>query len=162
MQAQMIRTKQGHTETSTVQSSGVLVKQLLLTGVTCIAYLRSFFDEDVYADDKYDGQSIKRLTRGKSSEADTMLDWIEIGCFEALDRRYLRSAVIGVYLDSSNPQQFAESYTFNIDYSDATSTASTETNGSELVKQNIKQLIRRLILLTQTLPPLQVCSIFLV
>ncbi|KAI8053490.1 HORMA domain-containing protein [Syncephalis plumigaleata] len=150
MQAQALRTEQAQV-VPTQQTSCQLVKQLLLTGITCIAYLRSFFDESAYASEKYDGQSVKRLIRGKFPNVDSLLDWIELGCFEALDKHYLRSAVIGVYLDPTNPQLLAESYTFNIDYQDQVTLEGAKSNTSDIINQNIKQLIRRLILLTQTL-----------
>jgi hypothetical protein len=31
----------------------------------------------------------KRLLRGRSVQVDTVLDWMELGCFDALERRYV-------------------------------------------------------------------------
>lgn len=44
------------------------------------------------------------------------MDWIEVGCFDALERKYLKSITLGIYLDAARPQELVEAYTFDVTY----------------------------------------------
>ena len=91
------------------------------------------------------------------------LDWIEIGCFDALQNGYLKSIVLGIYTDRND---MVESYTFQISYHSDMSpelhlTSSSSglkqigsLNGSEDVEKSTVQLLRTLLLMVQTLAPL--------
>ena len=62
------------------------------------------------------GLPIKALRRGGSSQADTLLDWLELGCFDALARKHLRTMVFAIYTDSTAPHTLCESYQFDFSY----------------------------------------------
>ncbi|KAH9930747.1 uncharacterized protein B0H18DRAFT_1116858 [Fomitopsis serialis] len=56
------------------------------------------------------------VTRGFTEEADKLLDYMEHGIFDALQKQYLRSFILGIYLDNDDPNNIVEAYTFNFDY----------------------------------------------
>ncbi|KAK9469401.1 HORMA domain-containing protein [Lipomyces arxii] len=114
---------------------------------------------------------IKKLKRGLSDQVDTFLDWIERGIFDALEHKYLRAVLFAIYLDPRHPHDITESYTFNIAYRDDTPEfVITDSTGEPVLpslghhqaggvtnteaRKNLQQMMRRFIMLTQTLPPL--------
>ncbi|KAJ7286365.1 HORMA domain-containing protein [Mycena rebaudengoi] len=56
------------------------------------------------------------MTRGYTDEADKILNYVEYGIFDALQRRYLRSFIFAIYLDDKDPTNIIEAYTFNFHY----------------------------------------------
>ncbi|GEM10164.1 meiosis-specific protein HOP1 [Rhodotorula toruloides] len=92
---------------------------------------------------------VKKLKRGASSEADKLLNYLEVGAPEAIEKGYLHQlvafapllcefradlarAVFAIYLDPDEPTNFVESYTFTFSYE-------TDPQGNkkpELVVQN--------------------------
>ncbi|KIP10850.1 hypothetical protein PHLGIDRAFT_64843 [Phlebiopsis gigantea 11061_1 CR5-6] len=56
------------------------------------------------------------VTRGFTEEADRLLDYLENGIFDALQKQYLRSFIFAIYLDSEDPNNIVEAYTFNFHY----------------------------------------------
>ncbi|RUP49271.1 HORMA domain-containing protein [Jimgerdemannia flammicorona] len=177
------------TETVTQQQSLQVVRKVLATSLGCITYLRSLFPEENYEDESVGNISLKTLKRGYSQEADKLLDWLETGIFDALNRHYLRAFILGIHLDPKHPNRLAECYTFKIAYPDGEPQMCIERSGEDSqstevwdsadvfsrmrgtggngvegkpcrtitvgeVKKSVQQLLRRLILLTQTLKPL--------
>ncbi|KAJ3339357.1 HORMA domain-containing protein 1 [Gonapodya sp. JEL0774] len=62
------------------------------------------------------GVRIKTFHRGMAPDADEIADWIEKGVSDAIEKKYLRSVVFGIYLDPSKPNDLVESYTFSFTY----------------------------------------------
>ncbi|KAG1727923.1 HORMA domain-containing protein [Suillus paluster] len=56
------------------------------------------------------------LNRGFTNEGDRIIDYLENGIFEAVDKQYLRKVIFGIYLDSKDPNNLVEAYTFNFHY----------------------------------------------
>ncbi|KAI0373008.1 hypothetical protein BV20DRAFT_938979 [Pilatotrama ljubarskyi] len=56
------------------------------------------------------------VTRGFTEEADKLMDYLENGIFDALQKQYLRSFVFAIYLDDQDPNNIIEAYTFNFTY----------------------------------------------
>ncbi|EIW60264.1 uncharacterized protein TRAVEDRAFT_119861 [Trametes versicolor FP-101664 SS1] len=56
------------------------------------------------------------VTKGFTEEADKLLDYMENGIFDAVQKQYLRSFVFAVYLDDQDPNNIVEAYTFNFSY----------------------------------------------
>lgn len=120
------------------------MQEVILTSLSCLAYLRNFFEEKCFINTTFCGVSIKQLKRGNSTESDRFLDWLERGVFDALHHKYLKSLVFGIYLDESLPTKVSETYTYDFTY-DHDSVNNTE---------SVSKLIRTLCTLTQTLQPL--------
>ncbi|KAL8284190.1 hypothetical protein RQP46_004939 [Phenoliferia psychrophenolica] len=127
-----------------VETSVQTVKLLISTGIGCITYLRGLLSDENFeehrieaprlgpapppsdvpltssqSDDKKKGTQsvkVKRITRGYSGEADKILDWIELGAADALEKGYLHQLVFAIYLDPENPTNVVECYTFTISY----------------------------------------------
>ncbi|OZJ03389.1 hypothetical protein BZG36_04002 [Bifiguratus adelaidae] len=140
---------------------------------------RSLFPEENYRNEEIEALPVKTLQRGYSQEADTLLDWMELGIFDALERKYLRAILLGIHLDPESPDRLSECYTFKVTYphddnaahiniehevmggsnkkqsvlNTAKGSSTTPLNKEELAKV-VRQLIRRLIIITQTLKPL--------
>ncbi|BGP22867.1 meiosis-specific protein HOP1 [Rhodotorula toruloides] len=127
----------------TIQSSLQQVKELLEAGIGCVAYLRGLLPEDSFEDYKLlaprlpvsrssskkdrsaedtakentpSSVRVKKLKRGTSSEADKLLDYLEVGATEAIEKGYLHQLVFAIYLDPHEPTDLVESYTFTFSY----------------------------------------------
>ncbi|KAF8473342.1 HORMA domain-containing protein [Kalaharituber pfeilii] len=112
------------------------------------------------------GTRMKRLKRGYSAEANHLLNWLEHGIFEALAKTYLKAVQLAIYKDEHKPDVIAETYTFSFSYrlnNDGSPVTPTgfnvkDTQGNEITVANtsrsIQHVMRRLILITQNLPPI--------
>ncbi|RPB07219.1 HORMA-domain-containing protein [Morchella conica CCBAS932] len=169
-----------------------LVRTLLGASIGCLSFLRGLLPEECFVEKRYGGKSsaamsyrsftsdiddesfkkgsagsgtrVKRLRRGYSGEADQLLDWLEIGIFDALQKGYLKAVQLAIYVDKEHPEIIVESYTFSFSYrekEDGTSAIGlrvTDINGRgvtvEDANKNLQLMMRRLIVITQNLPPL--------
>ncbi|XP_069498721.1 HORMA domain-containing protein 1 [Ambystoma mexicanum] len=146
---------------STHQQSLVLVKRLLAVSVSCITYLRGLFPECAYGSRYLDGLCIKILREDKSSPGSTQLVKWMLGCYDALQKKYLRMVVLAIYTNPEDPQTITECYQFKFKYTsngpvmDFSSNNKRDTNVTctDLKKSSIL-LIRKLYVLMQNLGPL--------
>ncbi|CUS11824.1 unnamed protein product [Tuber aestivum] len=132
---------------------------------TAVSY-RSFtsdLDDEALFKKGTNGTRIKRLRRGYSCEADQLLDWLETGIFDALRRGYLKAVQLAIYVDDKHPDIVVESYTFSFTYREkddgpSISLKVTDMHGNGVTandaNKNLQLMIRRLIVITQNLPPL--------
>ncbi|TFK76209.1 DNA-binding protein [Pluteus cervinus] len=137
MQAQATRT-----EAITASQSLTTVQTMLRAGLGCITFLRNLLPEENFTESyfttadgsmsyqSFDGDEthnkttkrnvssfkIKTMTRGYTDEADRIMNYIEHGIFDALQKQYLRSFIFAIYLDSKEPNNIVEAYTFNFQY----------------------------------------------
>ncbi|BGP13935.1 hypothetical protein JCM10213_003851 [Rhodosporidiobolus nylandii] len=124
----------------THQSSLQQVKALLDAGIGCITYLRGLFPEEAFDDHKLlaprpplsrsstatddakagdDAPSsvrVKKLKRGSSGEVDKLLDWLDKGATEAIEKGYLQQLIFAIYLDPNDPTNIVETYSFTFSY----------------------------------------------
>lgn len=144
------------------------MKHLISTSFSCIGYLRDLFEEKNFTDHFLCDLALKRLARGMSPEADTFLDWIELGIYDALDKKYLRTIYLGIFIDPDDPKNVLEWYTFKVAYAPFNSdhvgadisSLSIEQNDKEILhfsqkeidfKRSAVQILRTMCILTQTL-----------
>lgn len=120
------------------------IQTLIHATLSCISYLRDLFDENCFFNETFCNVTIKSLKKGVSSSSDKLLNWLERGCYDAINKKYLKSLTIGIYLNENLPKRVSEIYTFEIKYD------KEEENNPE----SISKLIRTLCLLTQSLQPL--------
>ncbi|TFK30204.1 DNA-binding protein [Coprinopsis marcescibilis] len=140
---QMPQAQLSHVSTQAITQTQSLaaVQALLRAGLSCITFLRNLLPEENFseshlttADDsvplsssetdspsrpgrnKVNGFRIMTLTRGYTDEADRILNYLENGIFHALEKQYLRSFIFAIYLDSKDPTNIVEAYTFNFQY----------------------------------------------
>ncbi|KAL1678579.1 HORMA domain-containing protein [Schizophyllum commune] len=128
------------TQTVTATQSLEAVKTLVAAGLGCIAFLRDLLPEDNFTktsfsafDDSFgmstDGRTptpassqkpggfkVMTITRNSTEEADRLLNYVENGIFDALQKQYLESFIFGIYLDKDKPNDVVEAYTFNFEY----------------------------------------------
>ncbi|KAF9333473.1 DNA binding protein [Podila minutissima] len=169
-----------NTEVVSQEQSLAITKKVLRSSLGCIMYLRSMFPDEAFEDDNEHQVRIKRLVRGQHSEADLLLDWLEHGIFDALSRQYLRQLVVGISLDlgetkmvqqDSSNDKMVETYTFNFLYQGGHPSVQLEAPSENVsgsgqhsqaptlqrvaqVQGSIAQMLRRLIVYTQTLEAL--------
>ncbi|KIJ17008.1 hypothetical protein PAXINDRAFT_113249 [Paxillus involutus ATCC 200175] len=129
-------------QTLTTSSSLQCVETLLKAGLGCIAYLRGLlpsdnfseyhlsaqinsalpsqpsgsFSSDTQSRQTISGVTVMNLKRGFTNEGDRILDYLEKGIFEAIEKQYLRRFIFAIYLDSKDPNNIVEAYTFNFQY----------------------------------------------
>jgi len=148
------------TQVTQLQST-VFMKKLLAVAFSNIAYMRVILPEEAFSDRNLEGLNLKILRNDKSCPfSSQMFDWLK-GVFDAVDKKYLRTIVFGIYRGSSDPNTLLEMYTFRFSYKNAggmeiysndrkISSAST---ASETKKATLS-LLRSLSVLIQTLRPL--------
>ncbi|XP_066577226.1 HORMA domain-containing protein 1 [Amia ocellicauda] len=150
------------TVVSTEQQSLVLVKKLLAIAVSCITYLRGVFSERAYGTKYVEGQCIKILKEDRSCPGSTQIvKWMQ-GCYDALQRKYLRMVVLSIYTDQDNPQTVTECYQFKIKYTREGPLLDIESGDKKTISQvscgDTKKasilLVRKLYVLMQNLGPL--------
>ncbi|AMD20111.1 HCL040Cp [Eremothecium sinecaudum] len=157
----------------TTEQSQKLIQTMLTMSFGCLAFLRGLFPDDSFVDQKFVAEKcnasydklnaasirIKTLVRGKSDEADMFLDWLEKGVFTAIKMRYLKAISLGIFTDKSAPQDLLESYIFSFDYP-TSSTVNLHINEHDEAislldsRKMMQQLMRRFIIITQSLDPL--------
>ncbi|XP_070252843.1 HORMA domain-containing protein 1 isoform X2 [Myotis yumanensis] len=146
----------------TEQSSLMLVKRLLAISVSCITYLRGIFPECAYGSRYLDDLCVKILKEDKSCPGATQLvHWMR-GCYDALQRKYLRIVVLAVYTNPEDPQTISECYQFKFKYTEngpvmdfISQNQSTESSLSSAdTKKASILLIRKMYVLMQNLEPL--------
>ncbi|KAF9261437.1 DNA-binding protein [Marasmius fiardii PR-910] len=85
--------------------------------------------------------SAMNLSRGYTHEADRLLNYLENGIFDALQKQYLRSFIFAIYVDKNNPNNIIEAYTFNFRYHTIAGTNTTipiMTLGDDLNKMSLQ------------------------
>ncbi|XP_020860246.1 HORMA domain-containing protein 1 [Phascolarctos cinereus] len=147
---------------SSEQQSLVLVKRLLAVSVSCITYLRGIFPECAYGTRYLDDLCVKILREDKNCPESTQLVKWMLGCYDALQKKYLRMVVLAVYSNPEDPQTISECYQFKFKYTsngpvmDLTSKSkgsSSNLSSSDTKKASIL-LIRKIYVLMQNLGPL--------
>ncbi|KAJ7633058.1 HORMA domain-containing protein [Roridomyces roridus] len=140
MQAQSTRTEAATTSAQSLAA----IQTLLQASIGCITFLRDLLPSDNFTDSHFttsddspsllssssgssidssrsnnrnvNGFKIMTMTRGYTDEADKLLNYLEYGIFDALQKQYLRSFVFAIYLDEKDPNNIVEAYTFNFHY----------------------------------------------
>ncbi|CAK7297516.1 HORMA domain-containing protein 1 [Vulpes lagopus] len=125
---------------STEQQSLVLVKRLLAVSVSCITYLRGIFPECAYGTRYLDDLCVKILREDKNCPGSTQLVKWMLGCYDALQKKYLRMVVLAVYTNPEDPQVKNQS--------NESSMSSADTKKASIL------LIRKIYILMQNLGPL--------
>lgn len=99
------------------EESVEVTKFMIRSIFNSIAYIREFFPEECFKDSKTkNGLKMKDILRGQSVEVDRYIDWIQCGCFDALERKYLRSIKMAIYENPNLPERIMESYEIMITY----------------------------------------------
>ncbi|KAK1349071.1 HORMA domain-containing protein 1 [Hamiltosporidium tvaerminnensis] len=124
----------------TIQEQQILqTQEFLQITFSSIAYLRDIFSDDCFDDFYYDNMKLKILkSNSTNTSTRTFLNWLA-GCKDAIQKKYLKSIIIAIYL--KNNTEVTETYTFDFNYSKSTPSSSSE-------------VIKTLCKLTQTLKPL--------
>ncbi|SCU95736.1 LAME_0F13256g1_1 [Lachancea meyersii CBS 8951] len=170
-------TKTTTTTSVTCEQSQKLVQTMLTMSFGCLAFLRGFFPDDNFADQRFvpekvskdynkdrngaqaNSIKIKTLVRGKSLEVDLFLDWLEKGVFKSIKLKYLKGLSLGVFADENAPTDLIEDYVFGFSYDNDGQVLLT-VNGDEGAvsllesRKVVQQLMRRFIIITQSLEPL--------
>jgi len=141
--------------------STVFVKKLLAIAVSNIAYLRVIFPENAFSDRRLEDLNLKILKNDKSCPlAVQLIDWLK-GVFDAVDKKYLRMLILGIYRRPGDPNTLLEMYTFRFSYTDTTEMEiysgdrkiSSSSTASQTKKATIS-LLRNLVLRMRMLRPL--------
>lgn len=164
--AQMTRPKQTQRmsivpeKIDTVQQSVVFIKRLIAIAISNITYLRGILPERAYTTCYIEDLTLKIIC-GQTSlpGACQIVEWMK-GCYDAIEKNYLRMMVIAVYRDPQNPTTIFETYSFRFAYTDLGATmnfCSSKKNMTfsiEETKRATILLIRKLFSVTQHLEAL--------
>ncbi|MCJ8728641.1 hypothetical protein PDJAM_G00006790 [Pangasius djambal] len=164
---QRLRTHQGSSQmlprvVATEQQSLVVVKKLLAIAVSSITYLRGLFPEKAYGSKYVEEQKVMILREERTCPgASQIVQWLQ-GCFDALQKRYLRMILLSMYSDPEHPEKVTECYQFRIQYTEKGPRLDFESKNQKNVTKmdcsDIKKasilLVRKLYTLMQNLGPL--------
>nr|XP_009927692.1 PREDICTED: HORMA domain-containing protein 1 [Haliaeetus albicilla] len=147
---------------STEQQSLMLVKRLLAVAVSCITYLRGIFPESAYGTRYMDDVCVKILREDKNCPGSTQLVKWMLGCYDALQKKYLRMIVLAVYTNPEDPQTVTECYHFKFKYTHngplLDFSSKNKRNDSTITCADTRKasvlLIRKIYILMQNLSPL--------
>ncbi|MED6239177.1 hypothetical protein ATANTOWER_002994, partial [Ataeniobius toweri] len=144
------------------QQSLLVVKKLLAIAVSGITYLRGIFPGRAYGSKYVEDQKVMIL-KGDCDcpEISQILLWMQ-GCFDAIQKKYLRAVIMSICTDPSKPQKVTEYYQFKIQYTAEGTHMDFESNNNQksstLSLGNTKKesilLVRKLYTLMQNLGPL--------
>ncbi|KAI7809559.1 zebrafish testis-expressed 38 [Triplophysa rosa] len=148
-------------ELETETQSLVYVKRMMVIAVSSITYLRGIFPEDSYTSRYLEDLCIKVLRQNCSCPgACKLVKWL-MGCFDALEKRYLQIVLIGVHTDPDDSNHVVESYQFKFRYTDQGPQMEILRNENVAVNVTMEDtkkasllLIRKLFLLMQNLEAL--------
>ncbi|XP_059121848.1 Golgi phosphoprotein 3-like isoform X3 [Peromyscus eremicus] len=147
---------------STEHQSLMFVKRLLAVSVSCITYLRGIFPERAYGTRYLDDLCVKILKEDKNCPGSSQLVKWMLGCYDALQKKYLRMIILAVYTNPEDPRTISECYQFKFKYTkngpvmdfisknqnNKSSTTSADTKKASIL------LIRKIYVLMQNLGPL--------
>lgn len=148
-------------EQVTEQQSALFVKKLLAVAISNIAYLRAIFPEYAFGDRCLEGLNLKIMRDDSACPgASQVIKWVK-GCFDAVDKKYLRMLIMGIYTDAEDPDTVIESYTFKFSYKN-TAEMDVYRNEKKIgsadsvleTKKATIRLLRTMVVLTQTLKSL--------
>jgi hypothetical protein len=94
------------------------MKNLIRTALSSIAYLRDLFPEDCFSEKRLTGVKVKTLLP-ESLEARLLIQWMEVGVFDALKKGYLDTMIFGIQASPKNEGDspiLLESYSFKVKY----------------------------------------------
>lgn len=180
---QMLATKTADTAAKTktslsTEQSQKLIQTMLTMSFGCLAFLRGLFPDENFVDQRFvpekveknyrkQGASqsnsikIKTLVRGKSNEADLLLNWLEKGVFQSIKLKYLKALSLGIFLNEDDPTDLLENYTFMFEYDGSDNFhmkvgCDRDVESISLLdsRKMAQQLMRRFIIITQSLEPL--------
>ncbi|XP_042345736.1 HORMA domain-containing protein 1 [Plectropomus leopardus] len=147
----------------TEQQSLVVIKKLLAIAVSGITYLRGLFPEKAFGSKYVEDQKVMILREERSCPGATQIvQWMH-GCFEAIQKKFLRTIILSIYTDPENPQKVTEYYQFKIQYTSKGAqmdfeSSDSNNNVSQMSFGNTKKasvlLVRKLYTLMQNLGPL--------
>ncbi|XP_025022244.1 HORMA domain-containing protein 1 [Python bivittatus] len=147
---------------ATEQQSLILVKRLLAVSVSCITYLRGIFPECAYGTRYLDDLCVKILKEDKNCPSSSQLVKWMLGCYDALQKKYLRLIVLAVYTNQQDPQTVTECYQFkfkytnkgpSMDFRSLNRVSKSSITCADTKKASIL-LIRKIYILMQNLGPL--------
>ncbi|KAM6217147.1 HORMA domain-containing protein 1 [Rhynchocyon petersi] len=145
---------------TTEQQSLVLVKRLLAVSVSCITYLRGIFPECAYGTRYMNDICVKILREDKNCPGSSQLVKWMLGCYDALQKKYLRMVVLAVYNNPEDPKTISECYQFKFKYTSNGPMMDflSKNNKSNISSADTKKasilLIRKIYILMQNLGPL--------
>ncbi|KAL5961642.1 HORMA domain-containing protein 2 [Taenia solium] len=94
----------------------VFVKKLFAVAVSNVAFVRKLFPDNAFFDKNIEGISLKILKEEASCPGTCKVVFWLRGCFDAIERRYLRKATLVLYENPSDPKTIMESFSFTFRY----------------------------------------------
>ncbi|EUB59445.1 HORMA domain-containing protein 2 [Echinococcus granulosus] len=94
----------------------VFVKKLFAVAVSNVAFVRKLFPDNAFFDKNIEGISLKILKEEASCPGTCKVVFWLRGCFDAIERRYLRKATLVLYENPGDPKTIMESFSFTFRY----------------------------------------------
>lgn len=94
----------------------VFVKKLFAVAVSNVAYVRRLFPENAFFEKNLEGIRLKILKEEASCPGSCKVVFWLRGCFDAIEKRYLKKATLALYEDPQKPHEITESFSFGFRY----------------------------------------------
>ncbi|CDW53339.1 HORMA domain containing protein [Trichuris trichiura] len=148
-----VRTSLANDQTESIH----YVKTFIALAISSICYYRKLFPVDVYEDYEYEGAKLKILI-GRRDNAIRLIQCMK-GCYDCIDRQYLRQIMFGVCDNCEYSEVLTDCYIFTIHYADDGGAAlRLYTSGNDLsalsTKGSALQILQTIRKLCQHLEPL--------
>lgn len=148
---------------TSASASGTFLKKFLAIAISNVAYLRAIMPEDSFRDRFMGDLHLKVISKGKGSHpiAKKLVD-ITAGCFDAIDKKYLKTLTVWFHQELDNPGEAIEAYVFRFDYcQDETSVTMSrnekifaKTRTGRDVKESVTNFLKMLVCTVEELDPL--------
>ncbi|XP_069796317.1 HORMA domain-containing protein 1 isoform X2 [Narcine bancroftii] len=147
---------------TTEHQSLVLVKRLLAVAISCITYLRGLFPEYAYGTRYVEDLCVKILREDENCPGSSQIVKWMMGCYDALQKKYLRMLILAIYTSEEDFQSVTECYQFKfkymkegplMDFASKNRKITSSVSCTDTKKTSIL-LIRKLYVLMQSLGPL--------
>lgn len=105
--------------------------------VSCICYYRGILPDEAFEKQEVLGLQLHVLC-GTSTHAQRIIDWINDGVCDAIDKGFIREVVFGIFTHKGRPQLLSEGYAFRISNSELAVVDKSEALAQ--VKSSIEEL----------------------
>ncbi|CAL5073257.1 unnamed protein product [Urochloa decumbens] len=146
------------------------IRNLLWMAIHNIIYIRGLFHESYFSDMSVPALEMKtKMLLPVDAQSRKMIDWMEKGVYDALQKKYLRSLLFCIYEEGHVIEEYAFSFSYSSNCTEEVVMSISRTGskkGSTTFKSNASQvtphqmrssackMIRRLISLMKTLDPM--------
>jgi len=148
---------------TSASASETFLKKFLAAAISNVAYLRAIMPEESFRDRFMGDLHLKVISTGKSSHpiAKKLVEIIA-GCFDGIEKKYLRTLTVWFHQELDKPEVAIEAYVFRFDYCQDETSVTMSRNEKIFakvrtgrdVKDSVTNFLKMLVCTVEELDPL--------